>query len=370
MEQKKPYQEKGTSKRKPIFLISATIIAFLIVITSIVIYRAFYTTNFPDGENVVVTVPKGASFSRIADLLHENNVVESRFKFFIAGRILGWEENIQSGMFEIPPGKTNYELLKDLRYGRLRKVFDITIFEGFDTRRIANVLQYRMGLDSTKVVELANDSTFAAEFGMQHGSLKGYLLPDRYRFFGDYTERDVLSKIVNEFWNFYNDSLQRRTEELGLTIHDVIIMASIVEGETSIDDEKPIVAGLYYNRIRRRIPLQADATVQYALVDEAPRRLLYNDYRVQSPYNTYLYRGLPPGPINNPGRNAILASLYPAEHSYLYMVTDGTGGHIFSETYNQHLRAVRQFRQFRTEQERLRLLEEEQFQRSTGSSGE
>ncbi len=362
---KNVFMKKGILTR--IIPISIGIIAILLILTTVYIYRAFNEPNYPDGERIVITIPKGASFDRIADLLYENNIVESRFGFYISGRLLGWEEKIQSGMFEVPPGKSNYELLKDLRYGRLRKVFDITIFEGFNTQRIAGVLQNRMGLDSTRVVELANDSSFAARYGVDQGSLKGYLLPDRYRFFGDDSEEDVLNKIVDEFWTFYNDSLKNRTEELGLTIHDVIIMASIVEGETLLDSEKPVVAGLYYNRLRRRIPLQADATVQYALVDEPPRRLLYRDYRVQSPYNTYLFRGLPPGPINNPGRHAILASLYPAKHNYLYMVTDGTGGHIFSETYSEHLRAVRQFRQLRSEQERLRRLEEEQ--RAAGENG-
>ncbi len=350
-----------------IILIPVGIIAVLLILTSIYFYRAFNSPNYPDGERVVVTIPKGVSFDRIADLLYENNIIENRFRFYVTGRLLGWEEKIQSGMFEVPPGKSNYDLLKDLRYGRLRKVFEITIFEGFGTQRIGGLLQNRMGLDSTRVVELVYDSSFAARYGVDHGSLKGYLLPDRYRFFGDDNEEDVLNKIVGEFWTFYNDSLQRRTEELGLTIHDVIVMASIVEGETLLDSEKPIVAGLYYNRLRRRMPLQADATVQYALVDEPPRRLLYRDYRIQSPYNTYLFRGLPPGPINNPGRRAILASLYPADHSYLYMVTDGTGGHIFSETYSEHMRAVRQFRQIRAEQERLRRLEEQN--RASGENG-
>lgn len=369
MEKKEIMKEQGKSKRVKILLIAASVVVFFIIISSIYIYRAFHATNYPDGEPVVVTIPKGASFSAIADLLYENTVIENRFGFYLAGRLLGWEEQIQSGMFEVPPAKSNYELLKDLRHGRLRKVFDVTIFEGFTVNQIAGQLQRRMGLDSTRVVQLATDSSIAARYGFEQGSLKGYLLPDRYRFFGDYTEEDVIDIIVNEFWKFYNDSLQRRTEELDLSIYDVIIMASIVEGETSLAPEKPTVAGLYYNRIRRRMPLQADATVQYALSDEPPRRLMYRDYRVQSPYNTYLYRGLPPGPINNPGRNAILASLYPEEHNYLYMVTDGTGGHTFSETYNQHLRAVRQFRQLRAERERQRALEEEQ-RKAAGSNEE
>lgn len=339
---------------------TAVFVAIVCIVTGIYVYHSFHAKNYPDGHAVVISIPSGVSFTYITDLLYEKGVIENKFRFLLVGRILRLEDKIQSGMFEIPPGKSNYELLQDLRYGRLRKVFDITIHEGLSTAQIARIFQNRMGLDSLKIVTLANDSGFAAELNIPHGSLKGYLLPDRYRFFGDDTEEGVLRKLVNEFWKFYNDSLQRRTEELGFSIHEIVIMASIVEGETKLDTEKPTVAGLYYNRLHRRMPLQADATVQYALVDEPPRRLLYRDYRVQSPYNTYLFRGLPPGPINNPGRKAILAALYPEEHNYLYMVTDGTGGHTFSETYSEHLRAVRQFRQFRAEQERLRRIEEEQ----------
>jgi len=342
-------------------LISVGLVTVFLVIFSIYLYRAFNMPNYPDGPNIVVTIPKGTSFGHIADMLFQFDVIESRFKFYLVGRMLGWEEQIQSGMFEVPPGKSNYDLLKDLRFGRLRMVFDVTIFEGIDTRRMGGILQRRIGLDSTKIVTLVHDSLFAARHGITTGSLKGYLLPDRYRFFGDYTEEDVLRIMRNEFENFYSDSLQKRTQEIGLTINEVLTMASIVEGETTLDSEKPTVAGLYYNRIRRRMPLQADATVQYALSDEPPRRLLYRDYRVQSPYNTYLFRGLPPGPINYPGRRAILAALYPEDHNYLYMVTDGTGGHIFTETYSDHQRAVRRFRQFRTEQEQLRAREAEQL---------
>jgi UPF0755 protein len=354
-------KEKSKGSIKKGVIISVGLVTVLLVIFSIYLYRAFNMPNYPGGPNVVVSITKGSNFGQIADLLYQSDVIESRFQFYLVGRMLGWEEQIQSGMFEVPSGKSNYDLLKDLRFGRLRMVFDVTIFEGIDTRRMAGIFQRRMGLDSTKIVMLVHDSSFAARHDVTTGSLKGYLLPDRYRFFGDYTEEDVLRIMRNEFKNFYSDSLQRRTQELGLTINDVLTMASIVEGETTLDSEKPTVAGLYYNRIRRRMPLQADATVQYAISDEPPRRLLYRDYRVQSPYNTYLFRGLPPGPINHPGRRAILAALYPEEHNYLFMVTDGTGGHTFTETYTEHQRAVRRFREFRAEQEQLRAREAEQL---------
>jgi UPF0755 protein len=343
---------KSDSKIKSLAVVGLVVLIVIIAVISAIAYYTFYAKNYPDGETQVVTIPKGSPFAEISDILYENQVIENRALFRLAGKLLGVEEKIQRGMFEIPAGKSNMELLRELKDGILRKVVNVTIYEGLATREVAAIISRTLDIDTTKFIELVNDSAFAAGLGAYTGSLKGYLLPDRYRFFGDDTEEEVIRRLVNEFWLFYTDSLQQRTQEMGLTLREVLTMASIVEGETLLDWEKPRVAGLYYNRLRRNMRLQADATVQYALIHDPPRRLLYRDYRVESPYNTYLVRGLPPGPINNPGKKAILASLYPEEHSFLYMVTDGTGGHAFTETYNDHLRAVRQFRQIRRDLER------------------
>jgi len=137
--------------------------------------------------------------------------------------------------------------------------------------------------------------------------------------------------------------LQQQAKKMKMTIGQVLTMASIVEGETVLDRERPIIAGLYYNRLHRGMKLEADPTIQY-IIPDGPRRLFYNDLRIDSPYNTYKKYGLPPGPINNPGRKSILAALYPARHNYLYFVADGLGGHRFARTYEEHLRNVRAYR--------------------------
>jgi UPF0755 protein len=147
---------------------------------------------------------------------------------------------------------------------------------------------------------------------------------------------------------FYVDSLQKRQEEVKLTLPQVLTLASIVEGEAHLDRERPIIAGVYLNRLKKRMRLEADPTVQYVIPD-GPRRLLFSDLRYDSPYNTYLYYGLPPGPINSPGRKSILAVLYPEKHSFLYFVADGTGGHVFTKNYLEHQKAVKAYRQYRRE---------------------
>ena len=144
--------------------------------------------------------------------------------------------------------------------------------------------------------------------------------------------------------------LKNRAEKLGYSVHDIITLASIVEGETKKEEEMPVIAEVYYNRLKHGMKLEADPTIQY-LIEGKWRRLLYEDLKTDSPYNTYLYSGLPPGPINNPGKSAILAAFYPDDNNYLYFVADGNGGHKFSSTYSEHLKNVRDYRRWLRAQE-------------------
>ena len=163
-------------------------------------------------------------------------------------------------------------------------------------------------------------------------------MPKTYSFYWDPNEEDIILAMTKEFRRFFDDTLQKRMKEVKLTLEEVVAMASIVEGEAKLDEERPIIAGVYYNRLRKRMNLEADPTIQYVLPG-GPRRLFNSDYKFQSSYNTYLHPGLPPGPINNPGEKSILAALYPKKHNFLYFVATGDGGHSFSETYQDHVKA-------------------------------
>jgi UPF0755 protein len=143
-----------------------------------------------------------------------------------------------------------------------------------------------------------------------------------------------------------HDSLKTRAEEIGWTLNQALTLASIIEGEAMVDTEMPLISSVYHNRLDIGMPLQADPTIQY-IIPDGPRRLLYRDLEIDSPYNTYKYKGLPPGPINNPGIRAIKAALYPADTDYLYFVANGDGTHSFSENYSQHRRAKRRFDEYR-----------------------
>lgn len=171
-------------------------------------------------------------------------------------------------------------------------------------------------------------------------------MPNTYNFYWQDDEREIIQRMITEFREFFVDSLQLRMKQLGYNLNDVITMASIVEGEAVYDDERPIIAGVYYNRIKRRMRLQADPTVLYA-VSDVPRRLNRTDLKFESAYNTYLNYGLPPGPINNPGKQSIIAALYPAKHNFIYFVADNNGRHRFAKNYQEHQKNVQLYRKAR-----------------------
>ena len=200
-----------------------------------------------------------------------------------------------------------------------------------------------MVIDSLKLVQQFGDTSLLQVSNHGAFSLEGFLLPDTYEFYWQVDEKEIVRDMLAEFRKFFSDSLQQQARKMKMTIGQVLTMASIVEGETVLDRERPIIAGLYYNRLHRRMKLEADPTIQY-IIPGGPRRLLYNDLKIDSPYNTYKNYGLPPGPINTPGRKSILAALYPTKHNYLYFVADGLGGHRFARTFDEHLRNVRAYR--------------------------
>jgi len=234
-----------------------------------------------------------------------------------------------------------------LTEGKGVALISVTLPEGLQSRQQAHILARVIGIDSARFVTLVHDESFTHSLGIASRNLEGYLFPETYGFYWQPDERDVVMRLVHQFQSFYDDSLQARARDLGWTMNQVMTMASIVEGEAVLAEERPIISGVYQNRLRKGMKLEADPTIRFAL-ENGPRRILYSDLHVDNPYNTYRNRGLPPGPINNPGRASILAALYPLQHSYLFFVANGKGGHWFSSTYAEHQRFVRQYRRMRS----------------------
>ena len=296
-------------------------------------------------EQVIVRIPEGSSFSAILDSLESSGAIGSRTAFKLLATATGDDARIRPGTYKFERGTASADLLSALVDGRSTVKVKVTFPEGSTVRRMASILARSLEVDSVEFVRLANDRTFLKTLGINASTAEGYLLPDTYYFFWGEEASTLLRRLSEEFRAFYNDELKGRAKDIGLSAYEAIILASIVEGEARVEEERPVIAGLYLNRIRRGMKLAADPTIQYLLPD-GPRRILYRDLRIDSPYNTYMYAGLPPTPINNPGRASIRATLSPSKHDYVYMVAkaDGSGRHTFTRTGAEHNRAVEEYR--------------------------
>jgi len=302
-----------------------------------------------------VTVIRGDNLRKVASRLESSDVIFSKYFFILAGKILGYEDKMIPGEYQFENGLTNIDALRLLSDPYMVRGYDVAIPEGLRIKQIARLLSRQVGIDSASFVkETVNDSLLNL-LGVKADNLEGFLFPDTYRFsFGQTGNREA--EIVRTLFSQFKRKLTREIRDTikmkRMNLKDLITMASIIEGETRHLPEMKRIAGVYYNRLRKNMRLEADPTVQYSLPDGPKRRLTYNDLKYPSPYNTYLKKGLPPGPINNPGMNAIYAALYPENHKFLYFVAKGDGSHVFAESYEQHKKNVEQYRKYLEELEK------------------
>ncbi len=306
----------------------------------------------PGSNEVIVRIPEGAGFDEILDSLEDEGLIASRTSFKLLAAATGNDARIRPGTYKFTRGLPNAELLDALVEGRSTVKVKVTFPEGITLRRMASIVGRIAESDSAEFIRLANDRAFLQTIGINAGTAEGYLMPDTYFVFWGEKPAVILRKMATLFRNFYTDPLKKQAAAQNLTPYQVIILASIVEGEARVGSERPRIAGLYLNRLRRGMKLEADPTVQYILPD-GPRRLLFRDLKIESPYNTYQNVGLPPAPINNPSRASILAVLNAERHDYIYMVAkaDGSGAHTFTRNDREHLRAVQEYRRRRAEAE-------------------
>ncbi len=306
-----------------------------------------------------VLIPRGSTVSQIADSLSEKGIIEQAKLFRFWAKTLGKENAFKAGVFKVPFGLTYPQLVHWLARAKPENI-KVRLIEGWPTKRILKRLSRKLFLKYTVLDSLVEDKAFCQSLNCAASSLKGYLLPDTYLFSVGISEKRVLRFLVNRTLDiFKSDSAQQVLQKTGYSIHQVLTLASIVEGEALLNRERPDIASVYWNRLRRGMRLQADPTIQFLLKD-GPRRLLLKDLKIKSPYNTYLHKGLPPGPINNPGKASILAALFPSHTNYLYFVAKGDGSHIFSRNAAEHAKAKAAFNRVRRKVARKKRLQKGQ----------
>lgn len=293
-----------------------------------------------------IVVPDGAGFRQVTDSLVAHRLVEHPFWFRVLARLRGIDRATQAGTYDLPVGQSAWSLLTALRDGRVA-MKRFTSPEGLTLPEVAAQAFEQLGIPIDSFLAAARDTAALRALGLEGRDFEGYLLPETYTIPIETDARQLVRLMGEAFVANWDPAWDAEIAERRLTRRQLIILASIVEGEAKVEEERPVIAAVYDNRIRLSMPLQADPTVQYAIWLKTGRRktrLYFKDLEIRSPYNTYVNPGLPPGPVNSPGPASIRASVFPADVAYLYFVADTGGRHFFTVTYQDHLRAIRRIR--------------------------
>ena len=314
------------------------------------ILLAFYSLIllWPQGnpyDSVKVTIPKGASLKEVSTTLQDYNIIRNERSFLLAVKTLGYEKDMPAGRFKLVKASTNFDIIDQLVNG-IQVNKRVTILEGWTIDVIAKELHDKIGIDQDEFKSACTNELLLWKWGISEKTVEGYLFPNTYLFSEEEDVQDIIGRMINEYKQRITLEFRDRMQELGMEEKEIITLASIIEGEAIYDKERAVISGVYHNRLNIGMRLQADPTIQY-IINDSPRRLLNKDLKIKSPYNTYLNKGLPPGPINNPGIESIKAALYPAETDYIYFVARGDGYHTFSRTKEEHNIAKRKFQKIR-----------------------
>ncbi|GAB6990825.1 endolytic transglycosylase MltG [Paenibacillus pini] len=334
-------------------------IILLIIIVLIGGGGAYYIWNgmqppAASAQPVKFTIDKGMGTSKIAEVLHDEGLIKNELIFKVYLKLKNQGSKFKAGVYEAKPGEDFEGLIAKLNNGDVVKaeMIRFTIPEGYTVEQIAEKVSEAEGLKSDTFLKLADkaQSTDTQAFKNIPNSqelkhhLEGYLFPDTYEFKKGTSEQEILDRMVEQTQNKLDEipDLEQKLKDRGLTLHELLTVASLVEREVVVDQERSLVAGVIYNRLDQDKNLEIDATVQYSL-DKPKERLFYKDLKIKSPYNTYLNAGLPPGPICSPSLASVEAALNPKASEYLYYVTkkDGSQEHLFAKTYQEHLNNIK-----------------------------
>ena len=314
-------------------------LAIILIVAGLLFFKA----SLPMSDNTqpqVFEVKSGMTLKQVSQELFRQNLIRSANAFQAIALIQDKEKLIKVGEYYISPSMLPAEILQRITSGKT-VLHSITIPEGYRITEIANLLEEKDLVDKNIFLQQAKNVELLE--GIPTSSLEGYLFPDTYHFGKRTTEAAIINKMVETFKErALKQEFLKRAEDLGFSYHEIITLASLIEKETGKDSERKQISSVFHNRLKKNMLLQTDPTVIYA-IDIFDGNIRKRDLNIDSPYNTYRYKGLPPGPIANPGLKSIIAALYPATTSNLYFVSKQDGSHKFSATLNEHNRAVQKY---------------------------
>jgi len=329
-------------KYKIILIISVLLIIFVVVSAFFSRKVIFFT---PNTTSAILNIPKSATFNQVVDSLTHHTIIKNSKTFEIAAKLLKYNNNVMRGRYEIKADETNYQLIKKLRKGQHYPV----TFTFNNVRTLSDFLQKtdnKFLFSTQELQKLLENEDFITSLGFTKETLPALFIPNTYQIYYDIDADEFVERFQIFYHNFWNEKRLQQARGISLTPIEVTTLASIVEEENYKEFEKPIIAGVYLNRLSIGMRLQADPTVKFAVGDVTLQRILYKHLATDSPYNTYLYAGLPPGPIRFPMPSTIDSVLSYTKHNYLYMCAkeDFSGAHNFAVTLSEHERNATKYR--------------------------
>ena len=304
----------------------------------IILLTFFLSTNTHVISKQSFVIEKGMSLDSVSNMLLNQKIINNKNLFKVKVMAKGLSSKIPAGTFVVE-GRVSDKSLIDTIFKVGPVKIKLVIPEGLNSKqiftRINNIFDTNINFP-----DLIIENSFVDIHNIQSNSVEGYLYPSTYYFYHNTSPQEVINTLLSEFWKRFDKKLQNRAIELGFTVHEVLTLASIIEGEAMLNDERAIISSVYHNRLKINMKLQADPTIQY-IIPGPPKAVSTRDLKIKSPYNTYMNYGLPPGPINNPGIESIKAALYPADTNFLFFVAQGDGSHAFSTNEKDHEKAKR-----------------------------
>jgi UPF0755 protein len=295
----------------------------------------------PAPEKVMILIPAGQSLKITSDALFKNGIITSPSKFNLIARFKGYDKRLKAGEYALSAAMTPIQIMEKLVKGEV-ELYKLTVPEGLNIYQIADLVAAAGFEQNSSFIEAATNADLAGQNGINAKTLEGYLFPETYYFPKKVSSETIISTMIKRFWKVFNSEWKERADQLGFSIHQIVTLASMIEKETGAPFERPVISSVFHNRLKRKMRLESDPTVIYGLKN-FDGNLKRTHLETPTPYNTYKIRGLPAGPIANPGAKSLEAALYPADTKFIYFVSKKNKTHQFSTNLKDHNKAVRKY---------------------------
>ena len=290
-----------------------------------------------------IEIPRGSTFRQAVDILHDQKLIRDKNIFLLVGRLTGADRKIRAGFYSLWSSMSPFDIFKIIRRGQIIE-YELKILEGDSLLEISAQFEKNGIMPKEEFMNLAHDPEFLDSYKIDSKSVEGYIFPDTYKIPKGISPKDALGSMIDKMREKFSPDILARMEKMGMTENQVLTLASIIEKEAVVDSERPLISAVYHNRLKKKMQLQADPTSIYG-IKSSREKITREDLRRKTLYNTYQIKGLPPGPIASPGLKSIMAALYPADVPYIYFVSQDDRTHQFSTTAEEHIEAVKLYRQ-------------------------